>query len=159
MRRSVSAANMTSTRLVHALIGKSVAESLLVGALAVSAYLMVLPPHFHGWGEITDYGISGWAVNNSRPSSRVSVQLFIDGRFVAIDDADESRPDVVAAGWSKDEWHGYTFPLTSLSPGEHEARLYALHDAGEGKRKTLQLLGSPLRFVVDSNRKLKRLMP
>jgi hypothetical protein len=143
-----------STRLVHVLIGKSIAETLLVGALAVFAFIAVLPPYFHGWGEVTESGISGWAVNNALPWQRVEVQLFVDGKFVASRFASESRPDVAAAGWARDEWHGYKFPLTSLSAGSHEARVYALHESGGGLRKSLQLLGDPIPFVVSQEGKV-----
>ena len=143
-----------STSLVHFLIGKSVIETLLVGALAVCTYIIVFPPYFHGWGEITETGVSGWAVNNAEPWARVEVQLFIDGRFVAQSVASKSRPDVLAAGWSRDEWHGYEIPVSALAEGTHEARVYALHDSGDGSRKTLQLLGSPIPFSIDSKGKL-----
>jgi len=137
-----------STTLVHALIGKSIAETVLVGTLAVFTFMAVLPPYFHGWGEVTEAGISGWAVNNAAPWDRCEVQLFIDGRFYASAVANESRPDVVAAGWARDEWHGYSFQLTSLAGGPHEARVYVLHESGAGSRKSLQLLGDPILFVV-----------
>jgi hypothetical protein len=143
-----------STSLVHVLIGKSILETLLVGALAVSTFMTILPPYFHGWGEVTNTGISGWVVNDAKPWDRVEVQLFVDGKFVASRVANESRSDVFTAGWSKDEWHGYTFRLTSLDEGLHEARVYALHDSGGGIRKSLQLLGDPIRFRVDQNGKL-----
>lgn len=143
-----------STLLVHVLVGKSIAETLLVGALAVFTFIAVLPPYFHGWGEVTETGVAGWAVNNATPWDRVEVQLFIDGQFMAQTVANGSRPDVRAAGWSRDEWHGYTFPIKALNPGPHEARVYALHDSGEGVRKTLQLLGDAIPFSVDSNGKL-----
>jgi hypothetical protein len=137
-----------STRLVHVLIGKSIAETLLVGALAVFAFITVLPPSFHGWGEVTETGISGWAVNDASPWERVEVQLFVDGKFVSTVTASESRPDVSAAGWANDPWHGYTFPLKTLPLGVHTAQVYALHDSGAGKRKSLQLLGDPIHIVV-----------
>lgn len=143
-----------STRLVHVLIGKSIAETLLVGALAVFAFITVLPPYFHGWGEVTESGISGWAVNNASPWERVEVQLFVDGKLVASSFANESRPDVAGAGWARDEWHGYKFPLRALAPGAHEARVYALHDCGGGLRKSLQLLGDPISFVVNDDGKV-----
>lgn len=143
--------------MVHAIIGKSIVETLLVGALAVFTFLNVLPPYFHGWGELADTKISGWVVNNAAPWDRVEVQLFIDGEFVASGIANVSRPDVLAAGWSKDEWHGYAFAIPSLSPGSHEARVYALHDSGGALRKTLQLVGDPIRFSVETNGKFIRL--
>jgi len=142
-----------STTLVHVLIGKSIAETLLVGALAVVTFITVLPPYFHGWGEVTDSGISGWVVNNAAPWERVEVELFVDGEFVATRVANESRPDVAAAGWAKNEWHGYKFILPPLSAGSHEARVYALHDSGAGTRKSLQLVGDPIRFSVDAGGK------
>jgi hypothetical protein len=147
-----------SSRLVHLLIGKSVVETLVVGALAVFTFISVLPPFFHGWGEVTETGISGWAVNNAAPWERVEVQLFVDGKFFAAGTADQSRPDVSAAGWASDQWHGYTFLLSSVSPGVHEARVYALHDSGAGARKSLQLLGRPCSFGVDQNGKLRRML-
>jgi len=142
------------TSLVHFLIGKSVLETLLVGALAVFTYISIFPPYFHGWGEITETGVSGWAVNNAEPWARVEVQLFIDGHFVAQSVANKSRPDVLAAGWSRDEWHGYVIPIAALAEGTHEARVYALHHSGDGARKTLQLVGSPIPFSINSNGKL-----
>jgi hypothetical protein len=145
-----------STTLVHVLIGKSILETLLIGALAVFSFLQILPPYFHGWGEVTEQGISGWVVNNAAPFDRVEVQLFVDGRFVATRLSNDPRPDVVAAGWAKDEWHGYSFPVTSISPGLHEARVYAIHESGGGLRKTLQLVGDPISFLVETDRKLKK---
>ncbi|MEK6282251.1 MAG: hypothetical protein AABN95_17990 [Acidobacteriota bacterium] len=143
-------------RLVHALIGKSVAETLLVGGLAIFAFITILPPYFHGWGEVTESGIAGWAVNNAAPWDRVEVQLYIDGQFIATQVANRSRPDVQNVGWAKDEWHGYAFSAPSVLPGSHEARLYALHSSGSGARKSLQLLGDPISFFVDENGRLVR---
>jgi hypothetical protein len=146
-----------SAKLVHVLIGKSILETLLVGALGVITFITVLPPYFHGWGEVTESGISGWAVNNNSPWERVEVQLFVDGIFVGDGIADKYRPDVSSAGWAKDEWHGYTFVLNSLPdrvPAAliHEARVYALHDSGDRVRKSLQLLGKPIWFSVREGR-------
>jgi hypothetical protein len=144
-----------NSKLVHVLIGKSIVETLLIGALAVVTFIMVFPPHFHGWGEVTDQAIAGWAVNNAEPYQRVPVQLFINGEFVASAVADVSRPDVSAAGWARDPWHGYIFRLPSLPAGRHEARIYAAHDSGDGKRKSLQLLGNPLIFTISEGTPVK----
>jgi len=140
-----------SARLAHILIGKSIVETLLVGALAVFTFMTVFPPYFHGWAELTESGISGWAVNNASPWERVEVQLFVDGKFVASAIADQPRPDVLAAGWAKDQWHGYNFRLPRLSLRYHEARVYVLHDSGSGKRKSLQLVGERIAFFVDED--------
>lgn len=138
--------------MVHLLLGKSILETLLVLSLAVYFFLDAFP-RFHGWGEATPKAISGWVVNRRSPWQRVEVQLFVDDRFIGRTVADQSRTDVVAAGWAKDEWHGYTFPMTSASTGSHEARVYAMHDSGA--RKTLQLVGDPIRFEVTQDGTLK----
>ena len=54
-----------------------------MGTLAVFTFMTVFPPYFHGWGEVTETGIAGWAVNSAEPWERVEVQLFIDGQFIA----------------------------------------------------------------------------
>jgi len=135
------------SQLVNLLIGKSILETLLVGTIAVVVYLNAFPPTFHGWGEAVEEtrSIAGWAVNNASPYERVEVQLFIDGKLHGTQVAQLSRPDVAAAGWAKDEWHGYNFLVSELAPGNHEARVYALNRRGD--RFTLQLLGDPIPFA------------
>jgi hypothetical protein len=140
----------TPMGLVHILVGKSILETLIVVSLALFFFLDVFP-RFHGWGEATPRAISGWVVNNRAPWDRVEVHLFVDDQFTGRTVANQSRADVLAAGWSEDEWHGFTFTVGSLSGGAHEARVYALHDSGQGARKTLQLVGDPIRFVVSED--------
>jgi len=135
-----------ANRLVNILIGKSIAETVLVGTLAVVCFIQAFPPFYHGWGEATSRSISGWVVDDSAPWDRVEVQLFIDGVFVAVGVANKSRSDLVAAGWARDEWHGYEFPLSVILPGDHEARVYAVHATSGLRRRTLQLIGDPIRF-------------
>jgi hypothetical protein len=141
----------SSPKLINLLISKSIFDTVLVGTLAVGFYINVFPPRFHGWGEATSHSISGWAVNNAAPWDRVQVQLFIDGNFVGTNAASLARPDVFAAGWSRDDWHGYSFGVSKLPEGLHEARVYALHRSEGGERYTLQLLGDPIRFVVSAD--------
>jgi len=138
-------------KLAELLIAKSITETLLVATIAVAFYLTLFPPFYRGWGETTARDIAGWAVNEASPWERVQVQLFIDGNFVAAAVANRSRPDVLAAGWSADEWHGYVIAAPPLPSGEHVAQVYALHSNGTGTRRTLQMLGDPIRFVVDVN--------
>lgn len=144
-------------KLVHALIAKSIAETILVATLAVAFYFTTFPPYFHGWGELGPHAISGWVVNDSAPAEPVEVQLFIDGKFVAVSTANRSRPDVVAAGWAKDERHGYVFDSLLLHTGRHVARVYALHSSGRSARQTLQLVGDPIWFDVDDKGALHNL--
>jgi hypothetical protein len=144
---------MNKPRLVNLLIGKSIAETLLVGAIAVGVYVNAFPPMFYGWGEAVaaSRSIAGWAVNGADAWERVEVHLYIDGKLAGTQLANLSRPDVSAAGWAKDEWHGYNFTLPSLPAGVHEARVYALRESGGATRYTLQLLGDPIKFVVNAD--------
>jgi len=141
---------MQKPQLVNLLIAKSVLETILVGTIALVVYLKAFPPTFHGWGEAVtaSQSIAGWVVSDAEPWRRVEVQLFVDGKLAGTQVATLSRPDVLAAGWSRDEWHGYSFPMARLTPGVHEARVYALHSSGKGARYTLQLLGDPIQFEV-----------
>ena len=143
-------------KLVNVLIAKSILETIFVAALAVVVYAKLFPPTFHGWGEavVESRSIAGWVVDDADPWRRVEVQLFIDGKLVGTQVAQVSRPDVVAAGWAKDEWHGYTFVVNGLGVGMHEAKVYALHQQGD--RYTLRMLGDPIRFEVDVNDNWKR---
>ena len=138
-------------KLVNLLLAKSIIETIFVGVLAVVVYTKLFPPTFHGWGEavVESRSLSGWAVDNADPWRRVEVQLFIDGKFVGTQAAQLSRPDVVAAGWAKDEWHGYSFVVNGLTVGMHEARVYALHK--QGNKYTLQMLGDVIRFQVEAD--------
>ena len=139
-------------RLAHILIAKSIIEALFVAAVALYFLFSAFAPYFRGWGEITDSSVVGWAVNESAPCSRVEVHLFIDGRYVGYRVPDSPRPDVSGARRATDQWHGYSFDIPSRENGEHETRVYAMHESGGGKRRTLQLLGKPLRFTVDSGK-------
>ena len=143
------------TRLVNLLIAKSVLDTILVGTIAVVVYLNAFPPTFHGWGEAVagSTSISGWVVSDADPWRRVEVQLFVDGKLIGTQVAHLSRPDVRAAGWAKDEWHGYSFVVDNLAAGSHEARVYALHSSANGSRYTLQLLGDPIKFEVSTDGK------
>ena len=142
--------NQARLKLIYALVAKSLADTLFVGTLALVFYFTAFPPYFYGWGEARSDGIGGWVVDDSRPWERVRVQLFVDGKFVADGVANISRPDVVAAGRAKDEWHGYAFKPLKINPGIHEARVYAMHESQGGLRQTLQLVGNPIIFELDS---------
>jgi len=141
----------SSSRLVNALIAKSILDTVLVGTIAVVVYLNAFPPTFHGWGEavVASQTVAGWAVNDASPWERVEVQLFVDDKLVGTQVAHLSRPDVRTAGWSKDEWHGYSLAISGLGVGRHEAKVYALHSSRNGSRYTLRILGDPILFTVN----------
>lgn len=136
-------------RLTSFLITKSLVEALFVGAVAIGFYLTAFMPYFRGALDLANSShVAGWALNQAAPELRVEVQLYIDGRFAGNRFADLPRPDVVAAGRASDENHGFSFETPPLAEGEHEARVYAVHASGEDARRTLQLVGKPLRFSV-----------
>lgn len=143
--------NRSRSRLVHLLIAKSVGETVLVAVLAVGFFFIAFPPYFKGWGEATSQTIAGWVVNQSNPSQRVDVQLFIDDRFVTPGVADQARSDIVALDKARDERHGYSFEIPTLGSGRHVACVYAVSSSARGVRKALQLIGDPIVFDVDSN--------
>lgn len=137
--------------LTNLLIGKSIAEALLVTTVAAGFYLSTTNPSLRGWLDRADaQAISGWAVDDDNAGRRVEVQLFIDDQFIEQRSADEFRPDVRATGRAADDWHGFVFKTPALSPGEHQATVYLLHRGASPARRTLQIIGKPLRFTVHS---------
>jgi len=140
----------SSARLIQLLIGKSVIEALLITLVSIGFYLATTNPNIRGWLDQADRKIvSGWVVDDSSASTQVEVQLFIDNRFVENRAAAASRPDLVGAERVADEWHGFVFATPPLTPGEHEARVYAVHRGLSTSRVTLQLIGKPVRFRID----------
>ncbi|MBA3241128.1 MAG: hypothetical protein H0T60_07855 [Acidobacteria bacterium] len=134
-------------RLANLILGKAFLELLLLAALAVSFHSNAFPPTFQGSLDLAEArGVRGWVVDRSRPGEAVEVQLYLDGKFVAGGFANQPRPDVQAQGFAPDERHGFVFELDPPREGVHEARVYAVHASDEGARRTLQLVGSPLRF-------------
>jgi hypothetical protein len=139
-------------RLTQFLIGKSIIEALFIGALACWAAYQTFPPFFRGSLDAADNGtVAGWAVDASAPAARVELQLYVDGHFAGRGQADQSRPDVVAAKRAQDEFHGFKLKLPPLPPGAHEARIYAVHASGAGQRITLQQLDKAVRFSVPAS--------
>lgn len=148
--------NQPPVKLAHALIGKALVEIVLVSILVVAFVTSSFPPSFRGWSELNGSELSGWAVDERRPDHRITVQLFLNGQFVANQHANEFRPDVRHSGWAVDDWHGFNFKLDRLKPGFYDARIYALHPSQSGTRQTLQLLGKPIQFQVKDDGSLSQ---
>lgn len=141
------------SRLSHILIAKSIVEALFVAALAVFFYLTTFNPFFRGaLDEAKPQQVYGWAVDESSPARRVEVQLYIDGHFAGATTANLPRPDVLAAGRAEDELHGFSFSPPALTPGEHEARVYAVNAGSDDSRRTLHQIGLALKFIVEQSR-------
>jgi hypothetical protein len=142
----------SQSKLVHLLISKSIAEALLVTAIAVVFYFSTTNRHLRGVLDRADNRtVTGWVVDEQHPAKRVEVQLFIDDTFIADGAADQFRPDVHEAKRAEDDWHGFVFHTPALRAGEHEARVYAMHSSGAGGRRTLQLIGKPFRFRIEGS--------
>ena len=138
---------LSRTTFVQMLIGKSICEALVVTAVAAGLFLATTNPALRGWLDRADaQTISGWAVDDSSPDRRVEVQLFIDDNFIEQRSANELRPDVHQANRAGDDWHGFIFKTPKLNAGEHEARVYILHRGASSSRRTLQIIGNPIRF-------------
>ena len=138
-------------RLSRALVAKSVAEVLFVAALFAAFSYAHFHPKFRGAVDVADARtVEGWVVDEAEPSRQVEVQLFIDGQFVAQRRAELLRPDVLAAGRAASAEHGFRFdtPPLAARASEYEARVYALHAATGGERRTLNQIGKTLRFRV-----------
>ena len=138
-------------KLVHFLIAKSIAEALLVTAIGAGFYLVTTNPNLRGWLDQADaQTVSGWVVEDGNHANRVEVQLFIDDKFIENRVAADFRPDVRQSKRADDDWHGFVFKTPELAQGEHEARVYAVHRGASPSRRTLQIVGQPLRFRVDA---------
>ncbi|HVF50120.1 MAG TPA: hypothetical protein VNA19_08540 [Pyrinomonadaceae bacterium] len=136
-------------RLTHLLFFKSILEILFVSALAAGFHFIAFNPSLRGSLDRADAReVAGWALDEAQPSARVEVQLYLDGSFAASRTADRPRPDVLEAGRAADARHGFVFDTPALAAGEHEARVYAVHASNDEARRTLTLIGSPLRFHV-----------
>ncbi|HEY0098428.1 MAG TPA: hypothetical protein VGB76_05690, partial [Pyrinomonadaceae bacterium] len=141
------------TRLSRALIAKSIVEALFVVALAVYFSYTNINPFFRGSIDVADARtIEGWVVNEAAPDERVEVHLYIDEQFVSRRSADAPRADVLAAGRSRDAYHGFIFATPPLPPGRiYHARVYAMHIAGDGALRVLQEIGAATAFSVTAD--------
>jgi hypothetical protein len=118
--------------------------------VVVGFYFATTNPNLRGVVDNADKSlVTGWAVDEGNPASRVEVQLFVDDAFAVAGTANQFRPDVHNAKRAGDDWHGFALPVPALNPGDHEARVYAVHSNGAGSRRTLQLIGKPFNFRIE----------
>ena len=142
------------SRLSRALIAKSILEALFVVALAVYFSYTNFNPYFRGSIDVADARtVEGWVVNEGAPDARVEVHLYIDDHFVGSRLADAPRADVLAAGRSRDAYHGFVFKVPPLPPNHvYRVRVYAMHLAGDGARRVLQEIGAPATFNITADK-------
>jgi hypothetical protein len=133
------------------LIGKSIAEGLLVTAVAAGLFLATTTTAMRGRLDHADaQTISGWAVDGSDSGRRVEVQLFIDDNFIEQRIANQSRADVQQASTAPDDSHGFVFKTPQLAAGEHEVKVFTLHRGFSSSRRVLKIIGNPIRFRSDA---------
>lgn len=127
---------------------------MFVVALAVHFSYSNINPFFRGSIDVADARtVAGWVIDEAAPDARVEVHLYIDGHFVSRQSADAPRADVLAAGRSRDERHGFVFTTPMLPPNRtYEARVYAMHVTGDGARRVLQEIGAASRFNVTADK-------
>lgn len=130
-------------RLTRLLLAKSFIEMLLVLSLVAGFYYVSFGARYRGALEevYPDGRISGWALDDAQPSSKVEVQLFIDDRFMASTLANLPSD-------STGDAHRFIFNIPVTESGEHEARVYGVRASGDSSQRTLELIGRPLRFHI-----------
>lgn len=132
---------------IQLLVGKSICEALVVASVAVGLFLATTNLALHGQLEVADaQTISGWVTDDSAAGQPVEVQLFIDDKFIEQKTANESRAGEHQADRAQGDGHEFAFKTPALTAGEHEAKVYVLHRGASLSRRTLQILGSPIRF-------------
>jgi hypothetical protein len=138
-------------RLTRFLIGKSVVETILLVALVAAFSYAHFNPRLRGALDAADErGVSGWALDESDPSRRVEVELYIDDHFVARRPADARRDDLLSAGRAADPFHGFAFgtPPLPARPAPYEARVFAVHEGADRERVGMQKIGKSIWFEV-----------
>jgi hypothetical protein len=66
--------------------------------------------------------------------------------------ANAERADVLAASRASDAYHGFVFVTPTLPPNHtYEARVYAMHSIGDGKRRVLHEIEGARLFSVTAD--------
>lgn len=139
----------TSARILRAVAAKSLLDLLIVCALVAAAALANLHPFVRGAIDVADATrVAGWAYDPLSSNEALEVQLFIDGRFVASEMADERRNDLVERGATVQPGHGFTFRLAPLAPGRYEAQVYVVRSSFGRSKMLLPLSRTPIAFEV-----------
>ena len=137
--------------LIGILIAKSILDVLVLGAFSLGYYYSAFSPYVRGSLDEAGPGwIRGWVLDLSNRDAQVEVQLYVDGRFIDSRVSDFPHPQIVSLGLARDEKHGFLFFTPPLDPGQHEARVYAVHASSDGERRTLQQVGKPLMFQIEA---------
>src|SRR5258707_15015584 len=109
------------SKLVHLLLSKSMAEALLVTAVAVAFYFSTTNRHLRGVLDRSDsQTVTGWVVDEAQPETRVEVQLFIDEKFTAGGVAGQFSPRFPKPRPAAPATRGFVFLTPLPAPLAHE---------------------------------------
>ncbi len=147
--RSARDSSQVGTRLLKAVLAKSLIEILLACAVATTAAFAYFNPGLRGDIEVVNTThIRGWTYDPGAANKQLDVQLFVDHRFVAATRAKIAREDLVTAGKTPDPFHGFEFILSDnqFDRGRHRAQVYVVHKT-PGDVRTLLSIGKGRRFI------------
>lgn len=140
-----------ATKLLRAILAKSFVEVILVCVVVTLAAFSTFSPQLRGAIDVADQTqISGWVNDPRLPEMALEVQLFIDGKFIASQLADDRRDDLVSAGVTTRPNHGFNFALEpfKLPAGEHSAQVFAVRDAAGASKILLPVTAEPRTFQI-----------
>lgn len=141
----------SATHLLKAIIIKAGLEIFVIcAAVSLAAYSHISPPLRGAIDVAESTRIAGWAFDPDEPNSRLEVQLFIDGQFVASKIANEKREDLVKRGAANDAQHGFNFSFQpkQISSGKHNVQVFAVHSGAGVHKSLLSITRTPLTFEV-----------
>lgn len=127
------------SRLLKAILAKSIIEIILICAVATFAAFSTSSPRLRGDVDIANQRrVYGWVLAPEAPDVAIEVQLFIGEKWVASQLADEQRNDLLRRGMASNPYHGFYFDLNrlNLAPGRHTLQVYAVRQA-PGSNKIL----------------------
>ena len=117
---------------------------------------LAAPPEEGALDGVVEGVARGWARRSGRPDRPVSVDVYIDGRFIGRVQADRFRPDL-AERFGERGMHGFSYALPLLSLGGTELRAYASASGVELAGSPRRLAASPAPTGRTAARRLSRL--
>jgi subtilase family serine protease len=141
-------------------LGTPVANNLVPWLINGTAAAM---PHanYAPFGFLDTIGpntVAGWTIDPDASATSLTVQLYVDGKLFATQPANLTRDDLTATYGSAN--HGFSFDISSLTPGKHKIQVYALdNNTGEatliGGKHTINTNLPPTGWLDVFNNSLK----
>jgi hypothetical protein len=139
------------SRLLKAIVAKSLIEIILVCAVATFTAFSSFSPRLRGAIDVANQRrVAGWVLAPEAPDVAIEVQLFVDDKILASQLANEQRNNLVRYGLSPNPYHGFYFDLNqfNLAPGRHTAQVYALRSASGANKILSPIAKQPWVFEV-----------